>query len=79
MPPKKLIEIELPGTSFNERLEWANNKFVDLCEGIIDVTEAQYVWNVIIGWTDIGATEDQKRQYVQIANAISEVVRGNNE
>lgn len=75
--PRKLIEIELPGTDFEKRMQWANDKFVDLCEGIIDVNEAQYVWNVIIGWTDIGATEDQKRQYVQIANAISEVVRGN--
>ena len=75
MSPKRLIDIELPGTSFDERLEWANNKFVDLCEGIIDVSEAQYVWNVIIGWTDIGATEDEKRQYVQIANRISDVVR----
>ena len=74
---QKLIEIELPGprATFAERIEWAGERFADVCEGLLTPTEGQYIWNVIVGWTDIGANDHEKLAYVAIASAIAEVCR----
>ena len=75
----KLTDLELPGprATFEERIEWAGERFADVCEGLLTRQQAEYIWNVIIGWTDIGANDEQKLAYVAIASAIAEVVRGN--
>lgn len=63
----KYIDLELPQSSKpSERIEWAGDRYADLCEGLIDTDVGWFVWGAIVGWGDVG-TADEKRQYAALA------------
>ena len=71
-------DLELPAdNTAATRSEWAGERYADLCEGLMTPEVGWFVWNVIVGWTDLGATEDEKRQYNEMAKAVSQLLRSN--
>lgn len=71
----KYLDLELPAdNSAATRLEWAGERYADLCEGILPNDVGWFVYNVIVGWTDIGATEDEKRQYLAMSASIADLL-----
>lgn len=68
-------DLELPAdNTAATRIEWAGERFADLCEGIMTSEVGWFCWNVIVGWTDLGATADEKTQYLAMAKNFSDLL-----
>lgn len=68
-----MIEIELPGRNHEARIDWAGERYADLCEGELLAEQGWFVWGVIVGWTD-SASPDEKRQYNALAQLFSDLL-----
>ena len=69
-------DLELPAdNSAATRIEWAGERYADLCEGLLTSDVGWFVWNVIVGWTDLGATDDEKTAYLAMAQNFAELLR----
>lgn len=69
-------DLVLPADStFATRLDWANERAADLAEGVMPVHVGWLVWNMVVGWTDIGHTKDEVRQLNEMARHISNLCR----
>jgi hypothetical protein len=70
-----LSSIPLPSsTNINIRIAWAGDIFQDLIYGTYNTNEGWYIWNVIIGWTDLCTTEE-KRQYLAMAKIFEDYLK----
>jgi hypothetical protein len=70
-----LDEVELPANqSPATRLAWAGERYSDLCRGAVSPDTGWFIWNVVVGWTDL-CTEDERRQYLIEAAKISRFLR----
>lgn len=59
--------ISLPQSSdVNTRIAWAGDLFQDLIEGSLTIQQGWYIWNAIVGWSDL-CTSEEKRQYSAMA------------
>lgn len=70
----KYLDLELPGTNVNERVEWAGERYADLCEGLLERDMGWFIWGVIVGWSDVG-TADEKRQYRELGKNFEQLLR----
>jgi hypothetical protein len=61
-------------TDLRTRLAWAGERFADLADGTIDVDTGAYIWGMIIGWTDLNCTEEEKRQFNAIGGAFQTLI-----
>jgi hypothetical protein len=62
--------------NFVDHLEWAGEMYADYAEGMrTDPNEGWWIWNRIVGWTDLGHTEDENRQLRTIATQLSDLLR----
>ena len=72
------LDFDLPmpaDKAFETRLEWANERFVDLVEGLLSVSTGWLVWSIVEGWCDIGHSQDEVRQFHAMAARIAELCR----
>jgi hypothetical protein len=73
------FSIELPKTKdVNDRIEWAGERITDVVEGILTGENAWWIWSTIIGWADL-ANENDRRQYLALANALSDILKNHEE
>jgi hypothetical protein len=71
-------DLELPAdNTAATRIEWAGERYADLCEGLMTPDVGWFVWNVIVGWTDLGATEDEKTAYNAMGQNFADLLRAN--
>jgi hypothetical protein len=69
-------DLELPAdNTAATRIEWAGERYADLCEGLLTPDVGWFVWNVIVGWTDLGATNDEKTAYLAMAQNFADLLR----
>jgi len=69
-------DLELPAdNTAATRIEWAGERYADLCEGLMTPAVGWFVWNVIVGWTDLGATEDEKAAYNAMGKNFADLLR----
>jgi len=67
--------IPLPASSdANVRIAWAGETFQDLIEGLYTIEQGWYIWNMIVGWTDL-CTSDEERQYLAMARIYNEYLK----
>lgn len=67
--------IPLPASSSTDiRIAWAGDIFQDLISGMYSTEEGWFIYNVIVGWTDL-CTENERRQYKQMAKIFTEYLR----
>lgn len=69
-----MIEMERPGKNPTERIEWAGERYADLCEGEIESEAGWFIWGLLVGWCDV-ATPDEKRQYEQLAKLFETLLK----
>ena len=71
----RYLDLELPADdSALTRIEWAGERYADLAEGLSTPDVGWFICSYIIGWTDIGATEDEKRAYNAMAKNFSDLL-----
>ena len=69
------LDLELPSDNTVEtRLEWAGERYADLCEGLLPDHVGWFIYNVVIGWTDL-CTPEEKRQYNAMGGQIADLLR----
>lgn len=69
-------DLELPSDpSFATRLAWAGERYSDLAEGTMPAHVGWFVWQMVVGWTDIGHTSDECRQLHALAGQIADLCR----
>ena len=69
-------ELPLPcDNTIATRLEWAGERYADLVEGQCSPEIGWFVWNAVMGWTDL-CSEDERRQYLAMANQLEEYLHG---
>lgn len=69
------FDVEMPANQKVEtRIEWAGERYSDLCEGIMPADVGWFVWQTVVGWADLG-TKDEKRQYLEMAKLIETFLR----
>ena len=77
--PKALasyLDLEFPSdSSLATRIAWAGERIADLAEGLLSADVGWFVWNIVVGWSDLATTEE-KRQYLAIARVVGELLRG---
>jgi hypothetical protein len=67
-------EIQLPADDRVEtRIAWAGEVFVDICEGLVTNDVGWYVWQMVVGWSDL-CTAEERRQYLTMAGQISDLL-----
>jgi hypothetical protein len=72
----RYLDLELPrDDSVTTRIEWAGERIADLSEGLLSMDLGWFVWNIIVGWSDL-ATTDEKRQYLAVSRLVAELLRG---
>lgn len=73
------LEIEGPSDdSLATRIEWAGERYADLCEGLIPHDVGWFIHQWIIGWTDLCNDED-RRQYRAMARNFSDLLQSQQE
>lgn len=71
------FDLELPADeSVATRIEWAGERYADLAEGLLTPDVGWFIWQYIVGWTDL-CTDEERRQYNAIAKNISDLLRAN--
>ena len=71
------FDLEMPADeSVETRIEWAGERYADLCEGIIPLDVGRFIWNVVVGWSDL-CSEADRRQYNAMAKNFSDFLRAN--
>jgi hypothetical protein len=77
--PKVLVsylDLEFPSdNSLATRIAWAGERIADISEGLLSADVGWFVWNIVVGWSDLATTEE-KRQYLAIARVVGELLRG---
>jgi hypothetical protein len=58
----------------NVRIAWAGERFADLIEGQYTVEEGWYIWNMIVGWSDL-CSEHDRYQYNNMARIFQEYLK----
>lgn len=72
----RYTDLELPADeSAATRIEWAGERYADLAEGVIPDDVGWFIWQYIVGWTDIGANEDEKRAYLAMSANFSDLLQ----
>jgi hypothetical protein len=67
--------IHLPLSSdINTRIAWAGDMFHNLIEGQLTANEGWYIWNALVGWTDL-CSANERRQYEQMARIYQDYLR----
>jgi hypothetical protein len=61
-------------TNVNVRIAWAGDAFQDLLEGLYTIEQGWYIWNLIVGWSDLCGSED-RRQYSVMARIYDEYLK----
>lgn len=77
--PKVLVsylDLEFPSdNSLVTRIAWAGERIADISEGLLSADVGWFVWNMVVGWSDLATTEE-KRQYLAVARIVGELLRG---
>lgn len=74
------FEIENPrSVKFEDRIEWCGERLADLAEGMYPPPVGWFIWQWIVGWTDIGVTPDEAVVYHGFAQRIAELIRAQEE
>ena len=75
----RYLEIQGPADDSREaRIEWAGERYADLCEGLIPPDVGWFIHQWIIGWTDLCSEED-RRQYRGMAKNFSDLLHSTEE
>jgi hypothetical protein len=70
------LDREFPmDNSLPARIEWAGERIADISEGLLSADEGWFVWNMVVGWSDL-ATSEERRQYLAVARVVEELLRG---
>jgi hypothetical protein len=70
------LDLEFPtDNSLAARIEWAGERIADISEGLLSADVGWFVWNLIVGWSDL-ATSEERRQYLAVARVVEELLRG---
>jgi hypothetical protein len=70
-----LESIDLPADDkLATRLRWAGERAWDIAEGLLSREGSWYVWNVVVGWADLGPLAERK-QYETVARNIADQIR----
>ena len=70
------LDLEFPtDNSLPTRIEWAGERIADISEGLLSADVGWFVWNLIVGWSDLATTEE-RRQYLAVARVVEELLRG---
>jgi len=68
--------LKLPAnTHSTTRIAWAGERYADLCEGLMTPDVGWYVWNIIVGWTDLGATSAEEKAYKALAKQFADLLQ----
>jgi hypothetical protein len=74
-----LDAIDFPAsTDITTRIEWAGERYADLCEGKIAPEMGAFIQTYIVGWGDL-CSEDDRRQYYAMARQFSELLQSFND
>jgi hypothetical protein len=67
--------INLPSSpDVNVRIAWAGDAFQDLIEGLYTKEQGWYIWNLIVGWSDL-CTSEERRQYLAMSRIYDEYLK----
>ena len=76
----RYTDLELPADeTAATRIEWAGERYADLSEGSISDDVGWFIWQYIVGWTDIGATKDERRSYLAMARNFADLLNSRKE
>lgn len=74
------FEIENPRSeAFQDRVEWCGERYADIAEGLYPPPVGWFIWQWIVGWTDIGPAPEEAEAYHRFAQSIAELVRAQEE